>query len=50
MLPAAQGIGEAMTRAQIAAARRARLKTLFAWARPWQHHALSSRSATSRSR
>ena len=42
VLPAWQerGIGEAMTRAQIAAAKRAGLRTLSAWARPWQHHAL----------
>jgi ribosomal protein S18 acetylase RimI-like enzyme len=35
-----QGIGAAMTRAQISAAKRAGLETLFAWVRPWQHHDL----------
>jgi GNAT superfamily N-acetyltransferase len=35
-----QGIGAAMTRAQIAAAKHAGLERLFAWARPWQHHDL----------
>jgi GNAT superfamily N-acetyltransferase len=42
VLPAWQdhGIGQALTKAQIAAAKRAGLETLFAWARPWQHHEL----------
>ena len=35
-----QEIGAALTRAQIVAAKRAGLGTLFAWARPWQHHEL----------
>jgi N-acetylglutamate synthase-like GNAT family acetyltransferase len=35
-----RGIGAALTRAQIAAAQRAGLRTLFVWARPWQHHEL----------
>ncbi len=42
VLPAWQerGVGAALTRAQIAAAKRAGVERLFAWARPWQHHAL----------
>jgi N-acetylglutamate synthase-like GNAT family acetyltransferase len=35
-----RGIGAALTRAQIAAATRAEFKTLFAWARPWEHRDL----------
>jgi GNAT superfamily N-acetyltransferase len=42
ILPAweARGVGAALTRAQIAAAKGAGLATLFAWARPWQHQEL----------
>jgi len=36
----ARGVGAALTRAQIAAARRAEFTTLFAWARPWEHYEL----------
>jgi GNAT superfamily N-acetyltransferase len=36
----ARGIGAALTRAQIAAAKSAGFTSLFAWARPWQHHDL----------
>ena len=41
-LPAWQerGLGAALTRAQIAAAKREGFERLFAWARPWQHRAL----------
>jgi predicted N-acetyltransferase YhbS len=42
LLPAwqEQGIGEALTRAQIAAAKEAGIATLFAWARPGEQHDL----------
>ena len=35
-----RGIGAALTHAQVAAAKLAGFETLFAWARPWQHHDL----------
>ena len=42
VLPAweARGVGAALPRAQIAAAKNGGLRTLFAWARPWQHQQL----------
>ena len=38
--PGERGIGTALTHAQIVAAKEAGFETLFAWARPWQHHEL----------
>jgi N-acetylglutamate synthase-like GNAT family acetyltransferase len=35
-----QGLGAALIGAQIGAAERAGVETLFAWARPWQHQGL----------
>ncbi len=38
--PGEQAVGAALTRAQIAAAKEGSFEMLFAWARPWQHHAV----------
>jgi N-acetylglutamate synthase-like GNAT family acetyltransferase len=38
--PDGEGLGAALTRAQIVAAKEAGLETLFAWARPWEHQAV----------
>jgi GNAT superfamily N-acetyltransferase len=38
--PEALAVGTALTKAQIAAAKRAGVERLFAWARPWQYQAL----------
>jgi N-acetylglutamate synthase-like GNAT family acetyltransferase len=38
--PGERAVGAALIRAQIASAKEAGFESLFAWARPWQHHAL----------